>query len=199
MRNAGKIMTVVAMAAFVTALGACTPSREQPSDQPPGVEQMPSIVPAASPSESPAAEAGATGHAEEGAEECTAEDIKVTGGQVPQVTIPHDCPPPTTLLTGDLTDGSGAAAVDGSTVELNYKVVAWSDGQVKENTFGQDRTITVTLGQQNDFKGWDEALDGLHEAARRVLVFPPNLGYTQGPLAQETLVVVAQAVSVTSE
>lgn len=203
MRSSRKIMILAVAAAAGTAFSACSPSLEQPSDLPPGVEITPSVVPAASPSEEN------DGHAEQdeqAAEECAAEDIQVTGaaGQAPRVTLPQDCPAPTTLVTADLTEGTGPAAADGSTVEIEYQVVAWSDGAVKQGTFGQQgEPLSLTLGEtQQDaggFQGWSEALEGIHEGSRRVIVFPAEHGPDSGELAEETLVVVADAVSVSDQ
>lgn len=192
MRNAGKIMVVAAVA---TALAACSPPGQQPSDLPPGAEPSPT---AAAPSQSPAS--AAPGSGQERA--CTVDDITVTGGDsssAPRVEIPRDCAAPTELLTKDLKQGNGPVASPGSTVELEYELVGWSDGQVKENTYDQQSSLTVRLDQPQEFQGWDQALAGVKQGDQRLIVVPAGLGYGQdNPLANEPVVVVADVTHVAS-
>lgn len=187
MRNAGKIITVAAAA---TALVACSPPNEQPSDLPPGAEPSPTteVAPPASGEES-------------AAEECTAEDITVSDGDgtAPVITVPQDCAVPTELLTRDLEEGEGAAAGPDSVVELDYVMATWADEQVQENTFDEQATLTVRLDQTHEFEGWEQALTGVQEGDRRLIVVPARLGYDQDsghPLADETVVIVADVLRV---
>ncbi|MFD2798703.1 FKBP-type peptidyl-prolyl cis-trans isomerase [Prauserella oleivorans] len=199
MRNAGKIMIVAAVA---TALAACSPSREEPTDLSPSEQPTHTPAPVSiSESAPPWAEHAAgrgINHAEQAAE-CTADDITVdTSGSQPRVTIPRDCAAPGDIVTKELEQGSGAAAAAGSTVEVNYQVVGWSDGAVAENTFG-DQPERVTLGEPRDIEGWAQGLEGIRQGGTRLIVLPPDLGYSaQGgnPLAGESLVIVAEAVRV---
>ncbi|MEU6643011.1 FKBP-type peptidyl-prolyl cis-trans isomerase [Saccharomonospora sp. NPDC046836] len=193
MRNAGKIMIVAVVA---TALAACSPSREEPSDLPPGEQPTHTPAPASvSASPSPA-------HQGEQARECTAEDVTVNlAGEQPQVEIPRDCAAPATALTRDLAPGSGTAAAAGSTIELNYEVVAWSTGQVADSTFGPGQPVSVELGTTQEIEGLSEGLTGIRQGGTRLLVLPPDLGYNPqdgNPHAGDSLVVVAEAVQVTT-
>lgn len=188
MRNAGKI---IAVAAFAVALAACSPPNEQPSDLPPGAE--PSPMPTVPTETTPQGR------------ECTAEDVTVrqepdTIG--PDVEIPQDCLPPTRVLTRELERGQGPAAEQGSTVQADYQMVAWSDGQVQENTFDQQASLTVTIGEPQEFEGWDEALTGIREGGSRLVLVPGNLGFGDAagePLASEPLAIVVNAFSVTQQ
>ncbi|WP_199433120.1 FKBP-type peptidyl-prolyl cis-trans isomerase [Qaidamihabitans albus] len=194
MRKAGKIM-VVAAATF--ALVACSPPNEEPSDLPPGAEPTPTSQPTMSSTVPPSESAG---HGEQSAE-CAAGDLTVTGelGQEPRVTIPEDCAPPKTLLREDLSEGLGPSADPGETVEVNYAVFTWS-GELKDSTFGQERTVTLELGDEHEFRGWTEGLMDIQQNMRRLLVVPADLGYdpqSGHPLADETLVVVVDAVRIT--
>ncbi|EHR51506.1 FKBP-type peptidyl-prolyl cis-trans isomerase [Saccharomonospora marina XMU15] len=189
MRNAGKI---IAVAAFAVGLAACSPPNEQPSDLPPGAEPTPTSA------------AAPTQTTPQG-RECTAEDVTVrqqpdTIG--PNVEIPQDCEPPTRLLTRELERGQGPAAEQGSTVEADYQLVSWSDGQVQENTFDQQASLTLTLGQPHEFEGWDEALSGIREGGRRLVLVPARMGFGEAagqPLADEPFAVVVDAVSVRNQ
>ncbi|EID52517.1 FKBP-type peptidyl-prolyl cis-trans isomerase [Saccharomonospora xinjiangensis] len=199
MRNAGKIITVAAVAA---ALAACSPPNEQPSDLPPGAEPTPSEQAAQPGTQQPTSSAPQDQGQGQG-EPCTAEDIKVTQsseGEGYQVTIPQDCAEPAKLLTRELQAGSGEAAAEGDQLDVDYSIVAWSDGEVKENSFGQLGVLSVQLGeQQPEFEGWNEALQGAQQGTRRLIVVPEDMGFAQdsdNPLAGETLVVVAEVVDI---
>lgn len=193
MRNAGKIMTVVAAA---LCLAACSNGQE-PSSYPPGDgPTYPAPAPAGASSSASAAEPASGQH------ECTADDIKVTGdfGAKPTITIPDTCTAPTKLVTKDLQPGTGAAAKDGSSLQMNYDLSTWSDKQDKENSFGS-QPFSLTLGAGQAIPGWDQGLVGIKQGGRRLLVVPPDLAYGaagQGSVKpNETLVFVVDAVKVT--
>jgi peptidylprolyl isomerase len=196
MRRVGKIIVVTAAA---VALGACSPSNEEPSDLPPGTDPTPSQQVSAPASTSPPTSSQAQGPA------CTAEDIEVTGdfGQDPEITIPEDCAPPQELIAEDLVEGDGPEATAGSTLEVNYKLKTWSDGEVKDSSFERGQTYPLeNLGQARVIEGWNEGLIGMTEGSRRLLVVPPELGYGEqgspgGIAPNETLVFVVDAVEVT--
>lgn len=191
MRNAGKIVTVVAAA---LSLAACS-NGQGPSSYPPGDgPTYPAPNPAASAS-SVAAAPTTEQH------ECTADDIKVTGdyGSKPTVTIPDTCTAPTKPLTKDLKTGTGTAAKSGSTLQVNYDLYTWSDKKDQQNSFGS-QPFPLVLGQGTVIQGWDQGLVGIQQGGRRLLVVPPQLGYgatgQQTIKPNETLVFVVDAVSV---
>ncbi|PXY19130.1 FKBP-type peptidyl-prolyl cis-trans isomerase [Prauserella muralis] len=197
MRNAGKIMIVAAVA---TALAACSPSREEPSDAPPGGGPEHTPAPASVstvPSESVDHESG-TENAQSNA--CSVDDIGVDiGGEAPRVTIPRDCAAPSEVLFRDVEEGTGAGAEPPITVSVNYQVVAWSDGKVVENTFETEQPRELTLGQPHEIQGWDEGLADIQQGGTRLIVLPPDQGYgaqSGNPYADDTLVVVAKALKV---
>ena len=96
--------------------------------------------------------------------------------------------------------GDGPAAEAGGTVETNYHLVTWSDGEVLDSSFERGETFPLeNLGQAPVIDGWNQGLIGIEEGARRLLVVPPDLGYGQGGNGikpDETLVFVIDAVSV---
>ncbi|WP_024874254.1 FKBP-type peptidyl-prolyl cis-trans isomerase [Saccharomonospora piscinae] len=195
MRNAGKIMTVAAVAA---ALAACSPPNEQPSDLPPGADPTPSQA-----AQQPSPSAEQQGGQDQNREPCTAEDVEVTqsaAGEGYEVSVPQDCTAPTELLTRELQAGTGPAAAEGDQLDVDYSVIGWSDGEVKENSFGELGTLSVQLGDDDpQFTGWNEAMQGAQEGTRRLVIVPEDMGFAQdsaNPLAEETLVVVAEVVGI---
>lgn len=194
MRNAGKI---VLAAAAALALGACAPHQE-PSSYPPGDgPTYPAPQPAGAASSAPAEHSAGSS----AARECTADDITVTGafGAKPTITIPDTCSAPTRLVTKDLAQGTGATAQAGSTLQMNYDLVTWSDKVDQQNSFGSS-PFSFSLGEGTAIPGWDQGLEGIRQGGRRLLVIPPNLGYGargNGPIKpNETLVFVVDAVQV---
>ena len=193
---------MLGIAAALT-IGACSPPHEQPSDQPPGAEQLPTTLehppePVQLGKSEPATAATSTR-----AGECTVEDIKVSGsfGQQPKVTIPRDCTAPSPLLSADLKEGNGPKAAKGSTVKVRYQVVMWSNGKVVDGNFDGGQLFPVrNLGEANVIEAWNKGLVGIKEGGRRLLVVPPEMAYGKagsgsiGP--NETLVFVIDAVSV---
>ncbi|GAB2967359.1 FKBP-type peptidyl-prolyl cis-trans isomerase [Amycolatopsis acidiphila] len=193
MRNAGKIMIVVAAA---LSIAACSPHQE-PSSYPPGDGPT---YPAPNPAGVSASAAAAP--TTQQLKPCTADDVKVTGqfGSKPTVTIPDTCGAPTTLLTEDLQPGTGPAAKNGSQLQVNYDLYTWSDKVDQQNSFASG-AFPLTLGQGSVIQGWDEGLVGVKQGGRRLLIIPPDKGYgatgNQSIKPNETLVFVVDAVKVT--
>ncbi|MFD8101858.1 FKBP-type peptidyl-prolyl cis-trans isomerase [Nocardia fluminea] len=133
--------------------------------------------------------------------ECTADEVKVSGGfgEAPEITIPDTCDPPKTLIVKDLVAGSGPGAVAGQPLTMNYELVTWSDKQVLDSSFQRGKPFGLTLGAGQVIQGWDEGLTGVQQGTRRLLIVPPNLGYGEGGNGvppNETLVFVTDAVQV---
>ncbi|TCJ93707.1 FKBP-type peptidyl-prolyl cis-trans isomerase [Nocardia alba] len=133
--------------------------------------------------------------------ECTADEVKVTGGfgEAPKITIPDTCDPPKTLIVKDLVVGSGPGAAAGQPLTMNYELVTWSDKQVLDSSFKRGKPFGLTLGAGQVIQGWDEGLIGVQQGTRRLLIVPPNLGYGAGGNGvppNETLVFVTDAVQV---
>jgi len=135
--------------------------------------------------------------------ECTADDIKVEGafGAKPNITVPDACSPPRTLLSKDLSPGTGPEVKAGSTMLTNYHLVTWSEKTVKDSSFERGEPFPLeNVGQAQVIDGWNEGLIGIKEGGRRLLIVPPDKGYGQGGRGiapNETLVFVIDAVKVT--
>jgi peptidylprolyl isomerase len=183
MHIVGKIMVVVAAA---LSLGACGQGGASgPASSSPGAPVSATTVPAAQ----------SKGRA------CTADDVKTTGtfGQNPTITIPDNCDPPKNLITKDLVAGNGPAAKSGSSLEMNYSLVTWSNKQKLDSSFDRGQTFPLQLGAGQVIPGWDQGLVGIMQGGRRLLIIPPDLAYGQGGNGiqpNETLVFVVDAVKV---
>lgn len=190
MHTLARIIGATAVTAAAVALTACGSS---------GTSSAPaSSTSAAAPTSAAAlADAPANKHGRE----CTADDVKTTGGfgQAPTITIPDDCDPPTHLVTKDLITGTGPAAKTGDQVSMNYTLVTWSDKKKLDSSFDRHQPFPLQLGAGQVIPGWDQGLVGIKQGGRRLLIIPPNLGYGEGGNGikpGETLVFVTDAVKV---
>nr|WP_246002639.1 FKBP-type peptidyl-prolyl cis-trans isomerase [Allorhizocola rhizosphaerae] len=119
------------------------------------------------------------------------------------IEIPDGCAPPTELQTRDVSAGSGTAAKNGDSVQVNYVGVAWSTKKQFDSSWGPGRKpfAVQPLGQARVIQGWNQGLVGVKTGMRRLLVIPADLAYgnqQQGAdiKAGETLVFVVDIVSV---
>ena len=82
-----------------------------------------------------------------------------------------------TLQITDLTVGTGATAVAGDMVTVNY-VGALTNGQVFDASANHGTTgFTFKLGAGQVIKGWDEGVAGMKVGGKRKLVIPAALAY----------------------
>jgi len=117
----------------------------------------------------------------------------------PTVEIPKTLP--TELVITDLTEGTGAAAQAGDTVEVNYVGVRSADGTEFDSSYGRG-TFPVVLGEGGVIQGWEQGLIGIKAGGRRQLDIPADLAYGDQPQgdvikAGDALTFVIDAVSVT--
>ncbi|MBY8858297.1 FKBP-type peptidyl-prolyl cis-trans isomerase [Nocardia sp. CA2R105] len=189
MHTLARILGATAVTAAAVALTACSSSSTSSSS-----------------ASSTSAAASTAPHAQSAApashgRECTADDVKTTGGfgQAPTITIPDDCDPPTHLVTKDLITGTGPAAKTGDQVSMNYTLITWSDKKKLDSSFDRHEPFPLQLGAGQVIPGWDQGLVGIQQGGRRLLIIPPNLGYGEGGNGikpNETLVFVTDAVKV---
>ena len=90
---------------------------------------------------------------------------------------PVDGPPPTELVTEDITVGDGQQAGAGNTVEVHYVGVAHSSGEEFDASWNRSATFRFPLGAGRVIAGWDKGVAGMKVGGRRRLVIPPHLGY----------------------
>lgn len=76
----------------------------------------------------------------------------------------------------DLSAGTGATAIPGSIVTVNY-VGKLEDGTVFDASARHGKPFTFQLGVGSVIAGWDQGVAGMNVGGKRVLVIPPELGY----------------------
>ena len=80
------------------------------------------------------------------------------------------------LQMTDVTVGSGAEAVAGSTVTVHY--TGWlMDGTKFDSSRDRGEPFSFPLGAGRVIRGWDEGVAGMKVGGRRELVIPPEMGY----------------------
>ncbi len=82
---------------------------------------------------------------------------------------------PSGLRITDLEIGSGAEAVAGQTVSVNYRG-SLTNGKEFDSSYGRG-PFSFRLGGGQVIKGWDEGVAGMKVGGKRRLVIPPDLGY----------------------
>ncbi len=109
-------------------------------------------------------------------------------------------PLPTELTITDQVVGTGAEAVPGSTVSVNY-TGSLPDGTVFDASANHGGAFTFPLGAGQVIKGWDQGVAGMKVGGKRLLVIPPHLAYGDQAVggvipANATLVFEVELVSV---
>lgn len=82
---------------------------------------------------------------------------------------------PSGLRITDIEVGSGAEAVSGQTVVVNYRGTLL-DGREFDSSYGRG-PFSFPLGAGRVIKGWDEGVAGMKVGGKRKLVIPPDLAY----------------------
>ena len=75
----------------------------------------------------------------------------------------------------DLVVGSGAEAVSGQSVSVNYRGTL-TNGKEFDSSYGRG-PFSFPLGAGRVIRGWDEGVAGMKVGGKRKLVIPPDLGY----------------------
>jgi peptidylprolyl isomerase len=103
-------------------------------------------------------------------------------GATPVVTLPKT-DPPAELLLKVLKEGDGEVVTESSTVTLDYQLVLWSTGEVKEQSFGTGQPLT--LGATGFVPGFSAAIIGQKVGSTVVVTIPPQYAYGLDPSAHE--------------
>ena len=84
-------------------------------------------------------------------------------------------PAPTTLVTKDIKDGTGAVVAAGDTVTVNYIGVACSTGKIFDSSYEAGKPITFPLAQV--IPGWTKGIPGMKVGGVRLLGIPSDQAY----------------------
>jgi len=91
------------------------------------------------------------------------------------LSAPKEVMTPSGLRITDLEVGTGAEAVAGQTVTVNYRG-SLTTGKEFDSSYGRG-PFSFRLGGGQVIKGWDEGVAGMKVGGKRRLVIPPDLGY----------------------
>src|SRR3989338_2612035 len=83
---------------------------------------------------------------------------------------------PTELKIEDLTLGTGAEAVNGKSVIVNYSGTL-TNGTKFDSSYDRNIPFSFTLGAGEVIKGWDLGVAGMKVGGKRKLTIPADLGY----------------------
>ena len=118
----------------------------------------------------------------------------------PEIDFPGGEPPVDLQIT-EVTEGDGAEAKAGQTVDVHYVGVAHSSGEEFDASYNRGAPLSFRLGVGQVIAGWDQGVQGMKVGGRRQLVIPPHLAYGDrgaggviGP--GETLIFVVDLVDV---
>jgi FKBP-type peptidyl-prolyl cis-trans isomerase FkpA len=76
----------------------------------------------------------------------------------------------------DLTEGTGAEAKKGDSVEVHY--TGWlTSGKKFDSSLDRGQPFAFSLGAGRVIKGWDEGVAGMKVGGKRKLHIPAALGY----------------------
>ena len=84
------------------------------------------------------------------------------------------------LIIEDITTGSGAEAVAGTHISVNYTGWLFNDGKQGakfDSSKDRGQPFDFPLGAGHVIKGWDEGFAGMKVGGVRKLTIPPEMGY----------------------
>jgi peptidylprolyl isomerase len=91
------------------------------------------------------------------------------------LSAPKERTTPSGLRITDLELGSGAEAIAGQTVTVNYRG-SLTNGKEFDSSYGRG-PFSFRLGGGQVIQGWDQGVAGMKVGGKRKLVIPPDLGY----------------------
>lgn len=142
-----KRSSLALLAALMTVAALTATGCSKPAETP--AETPAATAPAEQPAEQPAAEAPAKGPVTKDVTKLVIKDTKV---------------------------GTGAEAVAGKSVTVNYTGYL-TDGTKFDSSLDAGTPFTFNLGAGEVIKGWDEGVAGMKVGGTRTLTIPPAMGY----------------------
>jgi len=104
-----------------------------------------------------------------------------------------------TLEIVDLTVGTGATAVAGDTVTVNYEL-RLANGTLVDSSYVRGQPFPFRLGTGAVIAGFDQGVTGMRVGGKRRLTIPPSLGYGSQPRdqipANSTLIFEVELLSI---
>ena len=86
-------------------------------------------------------------------------------------------PPPTALVTRDITVGTGASVPAGATVTVNYIGISCSTGVIFDSSYRTNPAAPLTIPLADVIPGWTQGIPGMNIGGRRLLGIPGDLAY----------------------
>jgi peptidylprolyl isomerase len=102
-------------------------------------------------------------------------EIAQASGLGGELNAPKERTTPSGLRITDLVVGTGAEAVAGQTVVVNYRGTL-ANGTEFDSSYGRG-PFSFPLGGGRVIQGWDEGVAGMKVGGKRKLVIPPDLAY----------------------
>ena len=120
-------------------------------------------------------------------------------GVAPTVVVPTTAAP-AALEASDLIKGTGASAVNGETLKVQYVLATYSTHKVVQSSWTSS-PFSFELGANTVIQGWEKGIVGIRVGGRRELIIPPSLGYGDqspgsGIAKNDTLVFVVDLLSI---
>jgi peptidylprolyl isomerase len=84
-------------------------------------------------------------------------------------------PPPTALVSKDITVGAGGPVPDKAVVTVNYIGVSCSSGLIFDSSYSRNQPATFPLADV--IPGWQQGIPGMNIGGKRLLGIPPDLAY----------------------
>jgi FKBP-type peptidyl-prolyl cis-trans isomerase len=81
-----------------------------------------------------------------------------------------------TLQIKDNKVGTGAEAVNGSTVSVHYTGYLMN-GTKFDSSRDRGQLFNFTIGQRQVIAGWEQGVQGMKVGGQRELIIPPHMGY----------------------
>lgn len=106
-----------------------------------------------------------------------AKENKQSGGNVSGYSTTNSQPNATELKKEDLVVGTGAEAVAGKEVSVNYVGTLTDGTKFDSNKDHGGAPFTFKLGAGQVIQGWDEGVAGMKVGGKRKLTIPPEMGY----------------------